>query len=159
MKNIFSALVILIAVLLSACGAINGRAEARQAEQTLVNFFQALADGDYLAAAELYGGDYEVLRSMNPTISAGDDEALWRAGCELNGLQCLPVLRVLEKRKLSTNEFFFTLEFKDAQGKAFVLGPCCGANAEEMPPISSFEYRVSLKGGRFSVLDLPVFVP
>lgn len=149
----------LLVILFGSCSPAAAPTERMQAEKALTGFFQALADGNYRAAAELYGGDYEALRSMNPTISAGDHAALWRAGCELNGLQCLPVLRVLEKRKLSTNEFFFTLEFKDAQGKAFVFGPYCGANTEEMPPISSFEYRVSLKDRRFSVLDLPVYVP
>ena len=56
--------------------------------------------------------------------------------------------------------FTFTVTFRNRDGSTFVLGPCCGADATEMPPVSEFEYHVELtNSGDFRVLDLPVYVP
>jgi len=59
--------------------------------QVLSAFFNRLAAGQYAAAATLYGGSYETLVGFNPDIDPVDVAALWRHGCEMNGLQCLLV--------------------------------------------------------------------
>jgi hypothetical protein len=47
-----------------------------------------------------------------------------------------------------------------SDGSLFVLGPCCGANETEMPPVSQFEYKVTRDAsGQFVVMDLPPYVP
>jgi hypothetical protein len=40
-----------------------------------------------------------------------------------------------------------------------VLGPCCGATAEEMPPTSQFSVDVIERDGNYYVTSLPVFQP
>jgi len=57
-------------------------------------------------------------------------------------------------------EYHFTVEFGNEGESLFVRGPCCGANATDMPPQSQFDYRVVRDcKGKFLVLDLPVYVP
>jgi hypothetical protein len=55
--------------------------------------------------------------------------------------------------------FRFTIEFQNEDGTVFILGPCCGATEEEMPPRSNFDYPVTLREGKYQVMELPVFVP
>jgi hypothetical protein len=52
------------------------------------------------------------------------------------------------------------VEFSLPDGTLFVLGPCCGATETEMPPVSSFAFRVQRQpDGAYAVLDLPPYVP
>ncbi len=41
----------------------------------------------------------------------------------------------------------------------FVLGPCCGATPEEMPPTEEFDFTVRQSGEIYRVVDLPVYIP
>jgi hypothetical protein len=41
----------------------------------------------------------------------------------------------------------------------FVLGPCCGAEVADFPPLSQFDFIVQHVGESYQVLSLPVFVP
>jgi len=146
-------------LLLTGCLTDTPEANLDSAETALANFFQYLADSEYEKAAALYGGSYAGLQSVNPSLSPDDHAALWQNGCALNGYQCLPLLRVVSRQRLSENEFLFTVEFKGQDGKAFVFGPCCGASAEDMPPVSQFDYHVIYRDGDYFVQDEPVFVP
>lgn len=130
-----------------------------RAEETLTGFFQFLAEGDYRQAADLYGGDYDVLRAMNPLVPADDYESLWRAGCTVNGFQCLPVLKVVEAEQVSEDEFLFTVEFAAVDGGIFVKGPCCGADESETEHRSQFEYHVIRSTGRYRVQETPIYTP
>lgn len=152
-------LCLLCGFLFGACVAGQPAAEIAQAEDTLRIFFQYLADGEYQKADALYGGGYETLQSMNPLVPPEDHDLLWQMGCTVNGLQCLPLLRVINSQQISEDEFLITVEFKGADGQAFVRGPCCGASEAEMPPVSQFEYQVARRNGRFQVLNPPVYVP
>ena len=149
----------LFCLLLTACLSEAPQANLDSAETALADFFQALSDGAYGKAAALYGGSYDGLQSLNPSLSPDEHAALWQYGCALNGYQCLPLLRVVSRQRLSENEFLFTIEFRGKDGKAFVFGPCCGASAEDMPPVSRFDYHVTFRGGDYFVQDEPVFVP
>jgi hypothetical protein len=126
----------------------------------MLRFFAALNTGDYTTAATLYGGDYVTLTTWNPDISPTDLTALWTRACIRNGLQCLPVLEVVDQTQVSANVMKFTLHFRNQDGTLFVLGPCCGEDATTMPPVSDFECDVArTSSGDFKVLCLPPYVP
>ncbi len=146
-------------LLLTGCLTDTPEANLDSAETALANFFQYLADSEYEKAAALYGGSYAGLQSLNPSLSPDGHAALWKNGCALNGYQCLPLLRVVNRQRVSQDEFVFTLEFEGVDGSAFVFGPCCGASAEDMPPVSQFDYHVIYRDGDYFVQDEPVFVP
>ena len=58
------------------------------------------------------------------------------------------------------DSYIFQVEFNNPDGSLFVLGPCCGADETEMPPVSQFEYTVSRKAeGKFVVMNTPPYVP
>jgi hypothetical protein len=40
-----------------------------------------------------------------------------------------------------------------------VLGPCCGATEEEMPPQDEFVFKVKKINGEFKVITVPVYIP
>ena len=150
---------IILIIFLAACSSLLPGQELKLAEEAAIEFFQLLSQGQYVEADLLYGSDYTALISMNPDIPPDDHTAMWKNGCELNGLQCLPILRVVKSEKFSLNEFFLTIEFKNADGSVFVLGPCCGASEQEMPPVSQFPVDIIERDGRYYITSLPVFVP
>lgn len=151
--------VLLLAVLLSACSLLAPKNDSAKAEQALITFFDHLSQGEYDQADAMYGASYEPLTYFNPSLPPEDHVALWRNGCEINGYQCLPILRIIRTEKFSLNEFMITVEFKGADGQAFVFGPCCGASEEDMPPESQFEMYVIERDGQYLVTSLPVYVP
>lgn len=128
------------------------------AREALIGYFAALNEGRYADAAELFGGSLEYPISVNPDVDPGDPAALLEAACTRQ-LQCLRVLSVVEEQAVSDSEFRFLVEFQNADGELFVLGPCCGATEAEMPPVSQFLYTVIKDGDSFRVQELPVYVP
>lgn len=131
-----------------------------KARSTLTEFFELLNQRDYEEAAALYGGDYQPLREWNILIDPKDRAALLATGCEINGLQCLRVKRIVDEKAVSLAEYHFTVEFMNQDGSLFVRGPCCGGNATDFPPESQFAYTVIRTcAGEFSVLELPIYVP
>jgi hypothetical protein len=159
-KNLGRFLLVSI-ILLSSCSnpSSNNEKELATAQTTLESFFTLLAHGAYEQAAGLYGGDYEGLRSMNTSIPADDYASLWMYGCASNGFQCLGIKNVLKASMDEKGIFYFTVEFQKRNGDLLVIGPCCGADATQMPPRSQFEFTVRRNKGVFLVLDPPVFVP
>ncbi len=131
-----------------------------QAQETLTEYYQSLNQGKYDRAVALYGGSYEELEYFNPTIDPGDQAELLRAGCEFNGFMCLPILNSFLVQVEGQHDFFFEMEFANPDGSLFVLGPCCGADEETMPPVSVFSVQVRCEdGGVCQVLNLPPYVP
>ena len=96
---------------------------------------------------------------MNPVIPADDYAALWENACTTNGFQCLPIRQVLQAYEDESGVFHFLVEFKNRDGGFLVVGPCCGADATQMPPRSQFEYTVIRHKGKYLVQELPIFVP
>jgi len=132
---------------------------AKEAYESLVKFFDLLNAKQYAEADALYGGDYEQLKVFSADVAPSDHAGLWSNACELSGLQCLKVHTATFKI-LQGDTYIFQVEFNNPDGSLFVLGPCCGANETEMPPVSQFEYKVSRNvGGKFVVMDLPPYVP
>lgn len=132
---------------------------ADEAHNVLVNFLTLLHTKNYTDAVLLYGGDYEQLQVFNPEIDPTDHLALWAWACDNQLLQCLEV-RSATFKELRGDTYIFQVEFSNPDGSLFVLGPCCGANETEMPPVSQFEYAVTRNAdGRLVVMNTPPYVP
>ncbi|MCC6498984.1 MAG: hypothetical protein IT313_01815 [Anaerolineales bacterium] len=132
---------------------------ASEAQEVLIRFFDLLNAKQYAEADLLYGGEYEQLQVFNSSADPTDHAALWSWSCENAGLQCLKV-RTATSETTQGDTHIFQVEFSNADGSLFALGPCCGADETEMPPVSQFEYRVARNSdGKFKVMDLPPYVP
>ena len=132
---------------------------ASEAHDVLVNFLTRLHTRNYAEAALLYGGEYEALQVFNSEIDPSDRVTLWTWVCENQLLQCLEV-RSTEFIHQEGDTFVFQVEFNNPDGSLFVLGPCCGANETEMPPVSQFEFTVTRNAdGTFVVMNTPPYVP
>jgi hypothetical protein len=130
-----------------------------EAQDVLVNFLTLLNTKQYDEAAPLYGGEYEQLQIFNSEIDPADHVALWAWACDNQLLQCLNVRSIIFK-ELRGDSYVFQVEFSNPDGSLFVLGPCCGANETEMPPVSQFEYTVSRNAEmKFVVMNTPPYVP
>ena len=132
---------------------------AAEAHDVLVNFLTFLHTKNYMGAVPLFGGDYEQLRVFNPEIDPKDHLSLWTWACDNQLLQCLEV-RSATFEQLVGDSYIFQVEFSNSDGSLFVLGPCCGTNETEMPPVSQFEFTVTRNAdGKFVVMNLPPYVP
>jgi hypothetical protein len=130
-----------------------------EAQAVLIQFFDLLQAKQYAEADLLYGGDYEQLQVFSSGTDPSDHATLWANACERAGLQCLNI-RTATFKNLQGDTHVFQVEFSNADGSLFVLGPCCGADETEMPPVSLFEYRVArTSDGSFRVIDLPPYTP
>jgi len=132
---------------------------AREAQDVLVNFLTLLHTKNYTDAVPLYGGEYEQLQVFNTDLDPNDQVALWTWACDHQLLQCLEV-RAATFKEVRGDSYSFQVEFNKPDGNLFVLGPCCGSNATEMPPVSQFEYTVMRNAdGKFVVMNMPPYVP
>jgi hypothetical protein len=130
-----------------------------EAHDVLVDFLTLLHTKKYAEAVLLYGGEYESLQVFNTQIDPSDHVALWAWACDNQLLQCLEV-RSSTFKQLIGDSYVFQVEFSNPDGSLFVLGPCCGANETEMPPVSQFEYTVSRNADhRYVVMNTPPYVP
>jgi hypothetical protein len=158
---------IVVASLLVACAAPTPVTESptdlEHARQTLIDFFSLLSNGKYSEAVERFADDadtefYETTQRNNVDVDPADHAALMEAACT-HQLRCMEILNVVSSEQISDTEFVFTVEFANPDGTLFVLGPCCGSDETEMPPVSQFEYRVEKVGSEFFVHGSPVYVP
>jgi len=130
-----------------------------EAHDVLVNFLNLLHAKDYGDAVLLYGGEYEQLQVFNSQLDPEDHVALWTWACKNQVLQCLEV-RSATFKELRGDSYIFQVEFSNPDGSLFVLGPCCGANETEMPPVSKFEFTVSPNADHgLVVMNTPPYVP
>lgn len=161
---------ILITVLLVSCtptavapstgtATIDPLTPIERARVTLTAYLDALSHQDYERAAQYYGGDLEILTGYNPTLDPLDVPGLFKNGCELNGLMCLPPLRILKEDAVSDGRFEFTVQLVNKEGEVFEIGACCGADPEDVTPVSQFVFEVEKQGDQFKVLTLPPYVP
>ncbi len=132
---------------------------AKEAKDTLIDFFALLNAKEYQDADALYGDTYDQLQVFSPDVDINDHATLWKRACEMSGLQCLQV-RTASLQHQENDAYVFEVEFSNSDDSLFVLGPCCGSNATEMPPVSKFEYTVMKNTeGKFMVMNLPPYVP
>jgi len=157
----------LTALLLAACAAptpvVEGISDLEHAQQTLIDFFSLLSNGDYAEAVERFADDadtqfFETAQQNNPEVDHNDLAALMEAACTFQ-LRCMEILQVVSGEQVSETEFVFVAEFANPDGTLFVLGPCCGADETEMPPVSQFEYIVEKVDDEFLVHGSRVYVP
>lgn len=135
-------------------------ADEAVAVDALYTFFDKLQAGDYQDAAGYYGGSYDVVQGYNPDVAPDDFATLWRNACSINGFSCLKASTVTLSNRPGEGEYVFDVEFQTREGKRFVLGPCCGADETEQPPVSVFPIRVARgNDGRYRVVDLPPYTP
>ena len=130
------------------------------AVDALFTFFDKLQAGDYAEAAAYFGGSYEVLTGYNPEVDPADVATLWRNGYSINGLNCLKARSLTLAGQPAPGEYLFDVEFSTREGELFVLGPCCGVDETQQPPVSVFPIRV-VRGedGGYRVIDLPPYTP
>jgi len=108
----------------------------------------------------MYASPLDSLHSFNPELDSQDAAALIGYACGQRLLQCLPVRSIALAEATPGEDVIFNVEFSLEDGSLFVLGPCCGATSTEMPPVSSFAFRVRPEpSGSYAVLDLPPYVP
>ena len=131
-----------------------------RAQEVLLDFLDSLHKGEYHKAAQLYGGTYETMIDHNPAMNPEDHVALLQTACTINGAQCLQVKSPSLDRQVSNTKFTFKVEFLNADGTPFVLGPCCGGNETDFPPQSVF-YLTALKMDKvnYAVMDMPPYAP
>lgn len=154
----FERFFLLLVLILGACAPAGDATD--QARGTLAAYFDSLNQADYEATIELYGGSYEGMIDSNPSLDPDDRPALWENACTINGNECDLLVRTMEFKQRTGDEYSFIVEFNNPDGTLFTLGPCCGGSATDFPPVSQFEYRVKkLSNGKFAVLDMPVYVP
>ena len=151
---------ILTAVAACAAPESEKQPDAVLAQQALTTFFADLHAGRYDQAAEAYAGPYETMIDHNPSLDPADHVALLRNACTINGAQCLEIRTAELLPTEAAGEFRFAVQFQLDDGSVFVQGPCCGGSVEDFPPFSTFTYVVIKgEGGRFRVMDMPVYKP
>jgi hypothetical protein len=130
-----------------------------KARQTLMAYFDELNKGEFQSAASRFGGNLSMLADWNADVNPSDPAALFQAACARQ-LQCLPIRSIVSARQANDVAFDFSVEFSQPDGSLFVLGPCCGANETDMPPVSQFDCSV-VKSSEddYKVMCLPVYVP
>ena len=134
--------------------------DANHAQQSLVAFLEDLHTGRYDEAAQLYGGNYEIMIYHNPKHDPNDHSGLLRNACTINGTACLELKSIALVGEGSANVFEFKVEFMDDDGTLFVLGPCCGGNETDTPSQSVFTFTVLKNNdGNFVVMEMPPYVP
>ena len=128
------------------------------ARQVLVDFFAALAAGDYASAAELYGGSYGLLIDNNPSRDPADHAALFEGACTINGFVCnLSVRNWVYETGLGVGKYRFIVELQNPEGVLVELGQCCTDASDGTPPRTQFAFLVELVDGRNLVMTLPVY--
>lgn len=133
--------------------------ERDQARIALYEFFDALSSGDYVRAAQLYGGDMRQLAQWNPDIRGdiyGDARvraALLQRGCTQNGLICTPVKSTSFDTKIGTRAYTFETELLWVHGGAF-RHPVTGQTRFSYDVV----YTSDVNGEGYKVMQLPPYV-
>lgn len=155
-------LAFLLLTILTACQAGQNQVDSlkEQSRIDMANFYHYLNQGKFNDAAFLYAGSYEVLEGYNPEIDPKDHSSLLEAACNINGFMCLELYSAEFVEQPSEKEFVWNVSFRLLDGSQLEVGPCCGADEEDMPPVSHFEIHVKCDlGSTCKVLDLPPYIP
>lgn len=139
---------------------ISDQAGIAEAAASLLRFLSDLHDQKYAEAACSYGSDYDVLRDWNPSVKPDDLAALWRNGCEKNGLRCLKVRQAALTDHAKGDTYVFSVSFSNPDGSEFARGPCCGQPAGQEPPQTAFPFTVTKSlQGEYKIQTMPVYTP
>lgn len=123
---------------------------AAAARRTLERFLEALAAGDYEAAASEFSGDVRFLNDLNEDVAPDDLAELLSRFCRDHGGACLPA-EVVKGRKKGDGRYEFTVEFHRPDGSLYQAGDTLVVETLK----TRFLFRVEEIGTRYFVLDLP----
>jgi len=147
---------------LPAAATVEGTGESlpdeAAAQRVLVDFFERLHAGEYTAAADLYGGSYDVMLGHNPEFDPADHAGMLEAACTINGAQCLVVAAVESLGSELAGEFTFEVQFANEDGSLFTLGPCCGETQGTAQSKFIFHVRKTAEFV-FHVMEPPIYEP
>lgn len=149
------AAVLLLLISLLSC---RSWSEEGKAQETVWDYLTYLNQGRYAAAADLYGGAYDVLADWNPDMQRADHAGLLERGCTINGLQCLPVAEISERRNSDPGVFLFYVSFKNPDGTLLELALPDDEQSTGQT-VSSFPFTVLKSDTGFKVQELPVYIP
>lgn len=114
-------------------------------DEVLRQYFVSIENQEYHIAAELYGGDYEMLRSNNPEVAPDDYQTLLKRYMELHGGTVVKIDKILKKTNVSEDEYVYELTFLSSDNKPFRNG-------------LHYTYTVKKINGQFKVLELPPYL-
>src|SRR5680860_71113 len=126
----------------------------QQAKNTLINYLNYLASGEYDKVSNLYATDYTALRSWNPGVNQANHSELFKRGCEINGLECLK-LKEIVKTEVDGNRVILTVKLVDPVS---LSGTYCAKGADLASAcLSEFKMTVVNLGDDigYRVVDLP----
>lgn len=129
--------------------------DVEQAREVLKTYLTALYEGRYEEAVTLYGGAYETLQGLNPSVDREDYSGLFANACEFNGYQCLAVHSITLEETVSPTEHVFLVEFIDSTGELLRFTPPPGSPNE---PRTQFSFTVIKQDERLQVLEIPPYV-
>ncbi|GEM_PF-1879823 len=133
------------------------------AQAVLETFFDYASSGQYAEAAKLLeplpeGG--EVAQSWNDMPGLGTDNPPTDHG-EILEIYCdtfetCLAVEVLSATEETTDLYQFEVQFLNADGSVYEMGPCCG---EVGPPTTKFIYYVKKIDGDWKVITAPPYHP
>jgi hypothetical protein len=156
MRNLLPTILLLIIVLGGT--SCSSQTDSEKARDILTRYFSLLHQRKYAEAAELYGGEYEVLAEWNPTVDPNDHGKLLEMGCTINGLQCLPIKTIGAREDSAPDTFEFYIQFENPDGSVFVL-ESLDASTPGLRFETDFKFTVLKRGDDFVVQELPVYMP
>ncbi|OGO13884.1 MAG: hypothetical protein A2Y93_00430 [Chloroflexi bacterium RBG_13_68_17] len=157
LKRSWTLLTAALLVTLPGCSAASSD-EVPMAEAIVQGYFAALSEGRFDDAAGLYAGDFEELSAINPDVDPQDHALLFERWCTQNGGVCLPILAIVSRDVLDDGSVRFRVQFSNADGSLFEIGPCCG-EVDTGQRTNEFDYVVRRIDGDLRVLQLPPYVP
>lgn len=122
--------------------------------QALDDFLTYLHEGQYEEAAELYGGDYEMLEEYNPNVNPQNRSELLARYCTINGGMCLEP-KIMDLQTFSEDHFTGTVRFFYSDGDVYKVGPFAGEEGE--PTIFEADYDVIKINDNYKVMQLPPY--
>jgi nucleotide-binding universal stress UspA family protein len=133
--------------------------DVAQAPDALRRYLQALRDGRYDAALDLYAGsmsnvypkDWEFIQ---PGTSPGHilADACLRLQCDL-------VVQSVVAAEATGNEVRVVITLARPDGTQFKLGPCCSSEPGDGPPKVEWVYHLVRVGDQLKVRNPPIYVP
>jgi len=141
--------------------AIKGNTEDEQmAINTLNQFFGYLHSKQYDQAMKIFSPsdrNWEMIESMSLENEKKSPSQIMKKYCD--SVRTCFRSEVLEVEEVEKNKYMLTVRFIQDDGEIFVLGPCCAATVEDMPPTKRFKYFVNKVNGQFKVITIPQFIP
>lgn len=134
--------------------------DEKRAEEALLSVFAYLNDQNYDSASqllELEDETWEWLASFSLEEERSDKAKVLETYCEATGT-CLKA-RIIETADEGAGVYNSVVQFENNDGSVFILGPCCGATEEEMPPQDKFSFKTIKINGTYKVATPPLYVP